>query len=60
MRSPLEIFSCCTVMHPPTKLQVFVNFWPPKKCYNHLSPPNTLQIYLLQTIFSPKLKKKWK
>jgi hypothetical protein len=25
-------------MRQPTKLKVFVNFWP-KKCYNPLSPP---------------------
>ena len=30
-------FFCCTIMLPPTKLQVFANFWP-KKCYNPLSP----------------------
>ena len=24
--SALEIFSCCTIMRPPTKLQVFANF----------------------------------
>jgi hypothetical protein len=26
LRFALEIFSCCTVMRPPTKLQVFANF----------------------------------
>ena len=30
-------------MHLPIKLQVFTNFWP-KKCYNPLSPPRSLQI----------------
>ena len=29
----------CTIRRTPTKLQVFANFWPPKKCYNPLSPP---------------------
>jgi hypothetical protein len=24
--SALEIFSCCTIMRPPTKLHVFANF----------------------------------
>ena len=38
MNSALEIFSCCTIMLPPTKLQVFANCWP-KKCYNPLSLP---------------------
>jgi len=27
LRSSLEIFSCCTIIRPPTKLQVFANFW---------------------------------
>jgi hypothetical protein len=26
LRSVLEMFSCCTIMRPPTKLHVFVNF----------------------------------
>jgi hypothetical protein len=26
LRSAFEIFSCCTIMRPPTKLQVFANF----------------------------------
>jgi len=26
LRSALEIFSCCAIMCPPTKLQVFTNF----------------------------------
>jgi hypothetical protein len=39
LRSALEIFSCCTIMRPPTKLQVFANIWPPQNCYNPLSPP---------------------
>jgi hypothetical protein len=38
LRSANEIFFCCMIIHPPTKLQVFANFWP-KKCYNPLSAP---------------------
>jgi len=44
-------FSCCTIMRPLTKLQVFANFWPPKNITN-LYHSRTLQIYLWQTIFS--------
>jgi hypothetical protein len=44
-----ETFSCCTIMLPHTKLQVFANF-APTKCYNPLLP-HTLQIYIRQTIF---------
>ena len=29
--SVLENFFCGTIMRPPTKLQVFANFWPPPK-----------------------------
>jgi len=36
--SSLEIFSCCTIMHPFKKLQVFAKF-DPQKCYNTLSNP---------------------
>jgi hypothetical protein len=32
-------FSCCKIMRPPTKLQVFAQFFTPKKCYNPLSSP---------------------
>ena len=60
LRSVFEIFSCCTIMRPPTKLQVFANIWP-KKCYNPLSPPCTVQIYLRHTIFcSPSWKWNYK
>jgi hypothetical protein len=31
-------YFCCTIMLPPTKLQVFANFLP-SKCYNRVSPP---------------------
>jgi hypothetical protein len=27
-KTALENFSCCTIMHPPTKLYVFANFRP--------------------------------
>ena len=48
-------------MRPPTKLQVFANFWP-QKCYNPLSTPlPTLRMYLRHTIFcSPSWKMKLK
>ena len=55
----LEIFSCSTIMRPPTMLQVFANIWP-KKCYNPLSPLYC-QIYLRQTVFcSPSWKWSYK
>jgi len=46
----LEIFSCCTIMRPPTKLQVFANFLS-KKMLQPFITPCTLQIYLRQNIF---------
>jgi len=30
LRSGLEIFTCCTIMRPPTKLQLFAKFLAPK------------------------------
>ena len=45
-----RFFSCCTIMLPPTKLQVFANFWP-KKCYNPLSPPG-LSRFISAGLFS--------
>jgi hypothetical protein len=48
-------------MRPPTKLQVFVNFWPQKKLQPFISPC-TIQIYLRQNILcsrSWKAKLKW-
>jgi hypothetical protein len=59
-RSALEIFSCCTIMRPPTKLQVFANFLPPKKVttlyhspyFPDLSPPD----YFLFSKLKIKLK----
>jgi hypothetical protein len=46
----LEIFSFCTIMRPPTKLQVFAHFDPPKML-QPLITLRTLQIYLRKTIF---------
>jgi len=50
LRSAFEIFSCCTIMFLPTKLQVFANFWP-QKCYNPLSPP-VLSRFISARLFS--------
>jgi hypothetical protein len=71
LHSAPEIFTCCTIVHPPTNLQVFANFWPQKMlqlfvtpyfevrhpcCVNQIKSV-TLQIYLSQTIFcSPSWK----
>ena len=54
LRSTLEIFFCCTIMRPPTKLQVFTNFWPPKTSQPFITL-RTLQIYFRQTIFSSQV-----
>jgi hypothetical protein len=45
-------FFCCTIIRPPppTKLQVFANFWP-QKCYNPLSSP-VLFRFIFATLFS--------
>jgi hypothetical protein len=52
-----KIFSCCMTMCPPTKLQVFANFRPPKNITTLYPPPNTVWIYLCQNIFcSPSWK----
>jgi len=40
----------CTIMRPPTKLQVFANFWTQKMLQPFITS-RTLQIYLRQTIF---------
>jgi len=45
-----DFFCCCTIMRPPTKLQVFANFWP-KKCYNPLSLP-VLSRFISARLFS--------
>jgi hypothetical protein len=45
-----DFFSSCTIMRPPTKLQVFANFEPPEKLQPFITP-RTFQIYLRQTIF---------
>ena len=46
-------------MCPPTKLQVFANFWP-QKCYNHLSPPYSPDLSPPDYFLFPKLKIKLK
>ena len=46
-------------MCPQTKLQVFANFWPPKKCYNPLPPPVLSRFISARSLF-PKLKMKLK
>jgi len=51
-----DFFFCCTIMRPPTKLQVFANFRP-KIILQPFITPRTLQIYLRQSIFcSPSWK----
>ena len=47
-------------MRPPTKLQVFANFWPPKKCYYPLSPPYSSDLSPSEYFLFPKLKMKLK
>jgi len=59
LRSGLEIFTCCTIMRPPTKLQLFVNFLPPKMLQPFIRPRN-LQIYLRQNISLPHIKNGFK
>ena len=44
-------FSCCTIMHLPTKLEVFANFWP-QKCCNPLSPTPVLSKFISARLFS--------
>ena len=52
-------FSCCTIMRPPTKLQVSANFWPPKKLQPFVTP--LLCRFISARLFSdPKLKMKLK
>jgi len=48
--SAIEIFSSCTIMRPPTKLQVFANFWP-QKMLQPLSPP-VLSRFISTRLFS--------
>jgi len=46
-------------MHPPSKLQVFANFWP-QECYNHLSPPYPPDLSPLEYFLFTELKMKLK
>jgi len=46
-------------MCPPTKLQVFANFWP-QKSYNPLSPPYSPDLSRPDYFLFPKLKMKLK
>jgi hypothetical protein len=46
-------------MRPPTKLHVFVNFWP-KKCYNPLSAPYSPDLSPPDCFLFPKFKMKLK
>jgi len=55
-----QVFSCCTIMRPPTKLQVFFPFLTPKICYNHLSPPYSPDLSPLDYCLFSKLKMKLK
>jgi hypothetical protein len=45
-----KIFSCCRIMRPPTKLQVFASVWPPK-ILQSLSPP-VLSRFISARLFS--------
>jgi len=49
LRFALDIFSCCTIMSPPSKLR-FAIFYP-KKCYNPLSSP-VLSRFISARLFS--------
>jgi hypothetical protein len=55
-----RVFSCFTIMRPTTKLQVFANFFYPKKCYNPLSPPYSPDLSPPDYFLFPKLKMKLK
>jgi hypothetical protein len=49
------------MLRPPTKLQVFANFWPKKDMKPFIPPPGALHLYLRQIIFcSPGLNLSWK
>ena len=48
--SALEIFSCCMIMRPPTKLQVFANFWPQKMLQPFITP--VLSRFISARLFS--------
>ena len=60
LRSALEIFSCCMIMRPPTKMQVFTNFLPPKNVTTLYHPPNTPDVSPPDYFLFPKLKMKSK
>jgi hypothetical protein len=54
--SPLE-FLFYTIMRPPTKLQVFANFWPQKNVTTLYSPDLSPPGYFLFLKFKTKLKR---
>jgi hypothetical protein len=59
MKGIRSLFPRCTIMRPPTQLQVFTNFWQPhqKKMLEPFIILRILQIYNRQTIFcSPSWK----
>jgi hypothetical protein len=59
--SASEIFSFCTIMPPPTKLQVSLNFWPPKnKRYNFFSLPVLSRFISARISSVPQVEKKLK
>jgi len=55
----LAIFSCCTLMRPHTKLQIFARFWP-TNCYNRLSTPYFQYLSPPDDFLFPNLKIKLK
>jgi hypothetical protein len=60
LRSALEIFPCCTIMLPPTKLQVFANFWPKKMLQPFITPQFSPDLSPPDYFRFPKLKMKLK
>jgi len=59
-------FSCSTIMRPPTKLQVFANFWRKKNVttlyhhHHHHHPPYSPELSPPDYFLFPKLKMKLK
>jgi len=51
LRSALEIFSCCTIMRPPKKLQVFANFWPQKMLQTFITLLPVLSRFISNRLF---------
>jgi hypothetical protein len=53
-------FSCCKIMRPSTKLQLFANFWPPKNVTSLYLPPYSPDLSPPNYFLFPKLTTKLK